>query len=63
MVKRGKKKKLEGMVKTVRPRPPPTKGQLLRKRRPRQEAVIVASKTEGGKYANIIRKMKKMVSL
>ncbi len=56
------KKKLEGTGETVRPKHPPTKEQLLRKRRPHQEAVIIASKMEGGKYANIIRKAKSLVS-
>ncbi len=62
MVKNGRKKKLEGIENTVNPKPPPTKEQLLWKRRPRQVAVIVASKMKGGKYADIFQKAKSLVS-
>ncbi len=49
------------MEKIVRPKSPPAEEQLLRKRRPGQEAVMVALKMDGGKYANIIRKAKSLV--
>ncbi len=62
VMKKGRKKS-EKVEKMVKSKLPPTKGEVLWKRKPRQDAVIVVSKINGGEYADIIRKAKSLVFL